>query len=71
MDCGSCKHFIKVKSIQRYGRDNNDSLCELFDGLTQTDDGHKCKGYKRVKFHRRLEASKQEDVLVEEGENLE
>lgn len=53
-DCGSCKHFQKLKSKVSGG------LCELKDWLTTTDGGHKCKEYKRVKFHKSVGASMQE-----------
>ena len=55
-DCGSCKHFLKMKTMK-----GNSGLCERWDGRTNTDHGHHCKEYKRVKFHRLVESKQKLD----------
>lgn len=47
--CGGCKHFLKIKNLA-----GNSGLCVLFDRRTDTDRGHNCQQFKRVKFHRAI-----------------
>lgn len=50
--CGSCKHFLKIKHWRT--RIGGSGLCELFDARTKPDNGHNCKDFKRIKFHRNI-----------------
>ncbi len=54
-DCGSCKNFLKVK-----GNFGNSGLCVIKDCRTDTDRGHSCDKFKRIKFFKGKEMVKSE-----------
>ena len=47
MDCGSCKHFYKIKNDNISG-----GICNYYDVRTDTDRGHGCPKYKAKKYLR-------------------
>jgi hypothetical protein len=55
--CGSCVHFIRIKSLNRYKysrhkRHAGTGLCNLFDCRANCDGGRKCKKFKANKYIR-------------------
>lgn len=64
-NCGACKHFQRLKSLT-----GNSGLCQLLDGRTSEDRGHKCVQFKRVKFHKKELALIQEARAVRKSLDL-
>ena len=47
-DCGGCANFLKIRNF-----DGNSGICVYLDGRTDTDNGHKCKYFKPLKYVRK------------------